>query len=59
MIARDVDAFCTSLDDRLKTVSGLILTFWFSYQLGQRKGFVRDDNIIKWHLLNAIVVEIF
>ena len=59
MIARGVDVFSTSLDDHLKTVSDLILKFCFSYHLGQRKVFVRDDNIIKCHLLNAIVVSIF
>ena len=59
MIARDVAVFCTSLDDHLKTVSELILTFRFSNQLGQRKAFVRDDNITKCHRLNAVVVQIF
>ena len=54
MIARDVDVFCTSLDDHLKTVSELIVTFRFSYQWGQRKAFVHDDNITKSHRLNAI-----
>ena len=53
IIAKDVDVFFTSLDDHLKTVRRLILTFPFSYQLGQRKAFVRDDNIIKSYLLKC------
>ena len=56
MIGIDVDVFCSSFSDYFKTKSGIILTSCFSYQLGQQKAFVGDDNMINCHLLNAIVV---
>ena len=43
-IARVVDFFCVSVGGHLKTLSGLILIIRFSYQLGQRKAFIRDNN---------------
>ena len=46
-IARDVNLFCVSVSGNLKTVSGFILTFRFSYQLVQRKAFVCVNNKAK------------
>ena len=59
IITRDIDVFRTSIDDHLKTVSGVILRFRFSFHLEQQKAFVCDDNTKKCHRLNAVVVQVF
>ena len=52
--ARDVNLFCVFVSGNLKTVSGFILTFRFSYQLVQRKAFVCVNNKTKYNLPDAI-----
>lgn len=53
-IARDVNLFCVFVSGNLKTVSGFILTFRFSYQFVQRKAFVCVNNKTKYNLPDAI-----